>query len=130
MGTAEDLLEQAAKNKAREGELKGRALREAAESLQYHPQKAPPEQHNWYVKWLMDRAELIESGNDPAIPEEPMTAGSLAFTRDGTKYLRWCDGSSHTSSPWLRTMEHADDFYRYADLDVVRVIAGPEEWPT
>lgn len=111
-------------------ELKGRALREAAESLTTQPQKALPEQHKWYVTWLLSRAESIEGGNDPAIPEEPLTAGSLAFTRDGTKYLRWCDGNSHTSGPWTPTMGHLDDTYRYSDLDVVRVIAGPEEWPT
>lgn len=131
MGTAEDLLEQAAKNRISERELKARALREAAEDLaKADLLTGSSRDQGEYAKWLENRANAIDNGNDPAVPPEPMTAGSLAFTRDGTKYLRWCDGNSHTSSPWLRTMEHAEDFYRYSDLDVVRVIAGPEEWPT
>lgn len=112
-------------------EMKARALREAASELVTRKS----DDGRWsdqdqYAKWLSVRADQIDQGNDPAVPPEPLTAGSLAFTRDGGKYLRWCDGNSHTVSPWLRTMEHAEDFYRYADLDVVRVIAGPEEWPT
>lgn len=106
-------------------ELKARALEEAAGDV---GTVLAASRH--VGEWLMERASLVRVGKDPAIPPEPLTAGSLAFTRDGGKYLRWCDGSSHTVSPWLRTMEHAEDFYRYADLDVVRVIAGPEEWPT
>jgi hypothetical protein len=106
-----------------EAELKARALREAANDIRV-PDEWPdvdPPNPTEVATWLERRADAIEQDNDPAIPPEPMEAGSRLRCRNGDVYLRWCTGTSHTSSPWTDPGGHLEDCVRYTDLDVVEV---------
>lgn len=79
------------------------------------------------AKALIERANMLRGGVDPAAPDEPLEAGSRCRDRAGREYLRWCTGTSHTSQPWCDPRSHLeagdDNFFRFEDLDVVEV------WP-
>lgn len=60
------------------------------------------------------------------LPIEPTKAGSIAVTDDGREFVRRCNGTSHTSSPWLDTMQHGEDFYRWDQITSLKVIDTKE----
>src|SRR5688500_17026146 len=69
---------------------------------------------------------LAQALQEQTPPIEPTKAGSIAVTDDGREFVRWCNGTSHTSSPWLDTMQHGEDFYRWDQITSLKVIDTKE----
>lgn len=101
--------------------VKARALREARDELRSDPDLLDGAALEAAL-WLEHRAQSIAAGNDPAIPDEPTTAGSRLRVRAGHDYIRWTEiGHSGNDTPWVRVGLGNPKPSAYDDLDVVQV---------